>query len=173
MSIPNPISLLQLREYYDTFLSSDDSDVRSLRVVCSILMTLLLENDASNNEWKSRLQQTARRSYLIEHYRALQKGAAVESDDDDESFLFRISTQPTTDWRTTFGWSIVPPQQEDIVLSMDRDELATEEATLWEMANTPIPLEDIVNNNNDQSARNSRMTDLKRKIRSEWCNDLE
>lgn len=137
MSIPNPISLLQLRQCYDTFVADPTIEhIHSLRVVCSILTTLL----GSTNMWNVRLTRTARRCYLIEQYLSFQQDGPVdESDEDEEAFLFQVSIQASPD-ATAWTWSMAQKENDgNIVLAMDREELANEEATLWEMANTPIP----------------------------------
>ncbi|GAX14890.1 hypothetical protein FisN_29Lh106 [Fistulifera solaris] len=167
MSIPNPISLQQLRDCYDTLVallsssSSSSSDVRSLRLVCSILMTVL----GPSNAWKDRLQQTARRCHLIERYLTEN---IDDDDDDDESFLMsiQVSVQPHNDVMTSWAWSMEDDTKDFVALSMDRDELIREEVTLWDMANTPIPVGESFGESSPMIWQ--RKNKLLQEIRFEW-----
>jgi hypothetical protein len=158
MSIPNPISLQQLRDCYDTLVAS--SDVRSLRLVCSILLTVL----GPSNAWNDRLQQTARRCHLIEKYLA-----ENIDDDEDESFLLpiQVSVQTHDDATTRWAWSMEDDTNELVALSMDREELIREEATLWDMANTPIPVGESLGHSNRMIRQ--RKHDLIQEVLSEWA----
>lgn len=167
MSIPNPISLLQLQQCYDALVSENPpslESIRSLRLVCSIFIKVLGHS--------SRIKQTARRCHLIEQYLLLQQqqqeessfqqDVTDESNNNNEEDLINVSIKQNPDGTWTWS-SIIYPEDEDIVLSMDREELAQEEATLWQMANTPIPFHDT-----NQEQWKVKQDSIREQIRLEW-----
>jgi hypothetical protein len=113
------------------------------------------------NAWKDRLQQTARRCHLIEGY--LNENDDDDGGEDEESFHIPISLIAHSHATATWTWSIVNNTKDLVALSMDREELIREEATLWDMANTPIPVSESI------QIISQRKHDLIQEIRSEWA----
>lgn len=133
---PSPASLHDLRKHHDSLVerlngtatSSDKALLQeayySLRLSSSILLAILAQNDDSNEDVIGGLKRTARRCALLEEY--------LEQAPEEISLEVSCIDNQWT-WRHVAFGSL------SIVLNMSRTELAAEEATLLEMANTPVP----------------------------------
>ena len=158
-ALTSPVSLSKLMTRYDGLVDdlnrstthpiTDDSSALQhryylLRLICSILTEILETSRSVDDPWRdlrTQLRQTAERCRLLESFLALESSPELFDEENENTSSF-ISIQvencvETNEW----NWQLGAEKHHDLsqVLTMSKAELASEEATLVQMASTPIP----------------------------------
>lgn len=181
--IPSSVSFIDLVKTYDRLLmqlNASSAAVASiteeqrqqysdrlgtLRLVCS----LLLSDAVMWTEQRQRavLESTARRAQLLQQC----IGTTRETYDDEAALLavhVEVSSSSTSDLMH-IEWSLAE-DDDNFLLSINKEDLAAEEELLLQMANTPIPTVQILEEENCSTTIST--IKLQNRLREEWGNDL-
>jgi hypothetical protein len=144
--VPSPVGLNELIAIYDNLTLQLNQDAvavnesrqennyplyNKLRLVCSLL---LAANAVCTSEQRSALEATSRRAHLLQQ--------CCEPNDEEPA----PKVHATTISMHMIKWSVMAADHQsssyNLILSIDKNELAAEEEFLLHMANTPIPTSD-------------------------------